>query len=428
LKIGFYLENDNLETVRFDLIEQGNPGCGGTQYTFMLAAFDLMKAFQDVVVYVKSDGIFPEDLKVVKVNDFEQALEISVMEKRYLVFRPHIFENRFIPLANPLLKESRLVAWLHVTPSNEQLRELSSHYFIKAFVCLGNNQLSRVYDSGIERRGLVIPSPLVFQKPDFQRERVSKQVVYLGALVPQKGFHLLADVWPRILKRHPGATLKVIGSGKLYNQSINLGPRGIASATYENRIFKKLPDGDPTVEFMGILPPQEKDELIATSHLGIVNPSGSTETYCGSGIEIQSLGVPLVTARKHGLRDTIKNGQTGFLIPHRFLLYLAISSILNDENRASKMGRAAKSWARTNFTREIATNRWIALINQLEKNETLLNYSRLDSTQWIISRVNSKIQTLIPMYRISHLEIYFVLRSLFRPLRILRNKLRKGKF
>ncbi len=428
MKIGFYLENDNLETVRFDLIEQGNPGCGGTQYTFMLAAFDLMKASQDVVVYVKSNGIFPEDLNVVKVNDFEQALEISVLEERYLVFRPHIFENEFIRLSNPLLEKSRLIAWLHVTPSSQQLRGLSRHHFIKAFVCLGNNQLTRVYDSGIEGRGLIIPSPLVFQEPDFQRERVSKQVVYLGALVPQKGFHMLADVWPRILKKHPDATLKVIGSGKLYSQSINLGPRGIASESYETRIFKKLRDDDPTVEFMGLLPPQEKDELIAKSHLGIVNPSGSTETYCGSGIEIQSLGVPLVTARKYGLRDTIKNGRTGFLIPNRFLLYLAISTILNDENRASKMGRTAKTWARTNFTREIATNRWIALLNQLEKNEILISYSRLDSTQWIVSRVNSKIQKLIPKYLVSHLEIYFSIRSLFRPIRVLQNKLRKGKF
>jgi hypothetical protein len=105
-----------------------------------------------------------------------------------------------------------------------------------------------------------------------------------------------------------------------------------------------------------------------------------------------------------------------------------MSTILNDENRAAKMGKAAKTWARTNFTREIATIRWIALFNQLEKNEVLLSYSRLDSIQWIISRVNSKIQKLFPKYFMSHLEMYFAIRSLFRPLRVLQNKLWKRKF
>ena len=60
-------------------------------------------------------------------------------------------------------------------------------------------------------------------------------VTYVGSLVPAKCFHVLATMWPDIVKRVPNAQLYVIGSGKLYDENAKLGKYNIAEETYEKK-------------------------------------------------------------------------------------------------------------------------------------------------------------------------------------------------
>jgi glycosyltransferase involved in cell wall biosynthesis len=417
LRIAFFFENEGLENVRFDEIELGNPGCGGTQYTFMLEAYDLTKAGVDVVVYATSPGIFPSEISVVTGLNFNEALKLSLESDRYLVFRPHMFSNSFINLNSLEFSMAKLIAWLHVTPDVSQIKTLSKHHSIKAYVCLGNNQMTRVLDTGVGRKCVIIPSPLIFQSEQFLKEKRHQQIVFLGALVPQKGFHLLADIWPRISRKFPDARLKVIGSGKLYGDSFHLGSKGIAVEGYEERIFRNLTFDDPTVEFLGVLPPLLKDEVISQSTLGIVNPSGNTETYCGSGIEMQSLGIPVVTARKYGLRDTVISRKTGILIRHKVFLFYAISKLLSNPNYTALLGSNASSWVRKNFTREIATARWIQLLYELETGRAITSYYKVDCLQSLLASLNMKLQRHTRINSISLLELNILLRKPFRPLK-----------
>ena len=417
LKFAFFFENEGLQNVRFDEIELGNPGCGGTQYTFMLEACDLSKAGMDVVVYATSPGIFPPEIPVVVGLNFHEAVKLSLESDRYLIFRPHIFSNDFIEVNSREFSIAKLIAWLHVTPDVSQIKALSSHDSIKAFVCLGNNQMTRVLDTGVGRKCVIIPSPLIFQNESFSMEKNYQQVVFLGALVPQKGFHLLADVWPRISRKYPEARLKVIGSGKLYGDSHSLGAKGIAGESYEERIFRRLTPDDSTVEFLGVLPPLLKDEVIAQSTLGIVNPSGATETYCGSGIEMQSLGIPVVTARKYGLRDTVISRETGILIRHKVFLFYAISKLLSNPTYTTELGSNASSWVRKNFTREIATARWINLLDELETGREITSYYRVDCLQSFLATLNVNLQRYTGLKLMSLLELNTLLRKFFRPLK-----------
>src|SRR6202035_206908 len=67
-----------------------------------------------------------------------------------------------------------------------------------------------------------------------------RRAVYVGSLVPQKGFHRLARLWPRIRRACPTAELDVIGSSRAYQPNEQMGALGVASRSYENLILRYL--------------------------------------------------------------------------------------------------------------------------------------------------------------------------------------------
>ena len=91
--------------------------------------------------------------------------------------------------------------------------------------------------------------------------------MYLGSLVPQKGFHLLAKIWLKVVERVPNARLVVIGSGKLYDSNAQLGDWNIADKNYEDKYIKPflvdIESGNPhaSVKLMGKMGLEKKELL-----------------------------------------------------------------------------------------------------------------------------------------------------------------------
>jgi glycosyltransferase involved in cell wall biosynthesis len=92
-----------------------------------------------------------------------------------------------------------------------------------------------------------------------------------------------------------------------------LGRNGIAKEEYENQIFGYLGDSIDSVDFLGKLSGREKNAIVGNAFLGIINPSGETENCPLSALDFQSLGVPVISAKKYGVIDTVENSQTGIL-------------------------------------------------------------------------------------------------------------------
>jgi glycosyltransferase involved in cell wall biosynthesis len=65
-------------------------------------------------------------------------------------------------------------------------------------------------------------------------------------------------------------------------------------------------------------------------------------------IEANALGVPVVATDAPGLRDAIRDGETGFLVPEGDVGAFAdrIGRLLAAADLASRMGDAAAAWAR----------------------------------------------------------------------------------
>ena len=74
-------------------------------------------------------------------------------------------------------------------------------------------------------------------------------------------------------------------------------------------------------------------------------------------IEANAVGTPNVASDAPGLRDTVRHGETGFLVaepdPARFAE--AIGALLGDDALAERMSRAALAWSRR-FDWEIAAD------------------------------------------------------------------------
>jgi glycosyltransferase involved in cell wall biosynthesis len=117
----------------------------------------------------------------------------------------------------------------------------------------------------------------------------------VGRLAAQKGQRYLVDAAPAVLARHPDARFVIVGDGELRGELERLAAdRGIA-----DRIL-----------FTG--PREDIPELLASFEL-FACPS-LFEGLCLAVIEAQAAGVPVVATPVGGIRETVEDGVTGFLV------------------------------------------------------------------------------------------------------------------
>ncbi|MGJ8673007.1 glycosyltransferase [Rubritalea sp.] len=162
------------------------------------------------------------------------------------------------------------------------------------------------------------------------------------------------------------AKLKVIGSGKVYDRGATLGRYGIDQADYEDRFMRYLTDENgeilPSVEFLGLMG-AEKFEVMRKATVGVVNPTGLTENCPGSALEFQACGVPVVSAAKGGLRDTVADAKTGILVRDTKGLSEAIVRLLTDQSLNEQMGAAAQSFVSGKFGYDSVCRSWASLLD-----------------------------------------------------------------
>lgn len=121
-----------------------------------------------------------------------------------------------------------------------------------------------------------------------------KTVVFVGRLAFEKGLDYLIASWPEVLKAHPQARLKLIGSGPLEatlkNQAIQLQiPDSVEFAGSSEHIIAELMNAS-----LFVLPSREEGLSIAL-------------------LEAMSIGLPVVASNIPGNRTLITDGVTGRL-------------------------------------------------------------------------------------------------------------------
>jgi glycosyltransferase involved in cell wall biosynthesis len=179
----------------------------------------------------------------------------------------------------------------------------------------------RVIHCGIDRRAL---------EADTHRPR-RQRVAYLGRLEPYKNVDVMLRAMAQLEERFPSAEILVIGRGSVRERLEALTQElGLAGRT----------------RFTGFVSNQERDALLAEVRV-CVCPSAK-EGWGLTVIESNALGTPVVATDAPGLRDSVRDGETGFLVPEGDVQGFAnrIGALLSDDDLATRMSTAALDWSK----------------------------------------------------------------------------------
>lgn len=157
---------------------------------------------------------------------------------------------------------------------------------------------------------------------------------YVGRLKKYKGVDLLIRAFARM--EHADASLEIAGAGDFRPQlerlasSLDLGGR---------------------VRFLGFVSEAEKLALLRRSWgVALASPK---EGWGLTNVEAAACGTPVVASNSPGIRESVRDGITGFLAPHGDIdaLAHAFGRLAGSVSLVSTMGTAARAFAET-FTWE----------------------------------------------------------------------------
>jgi len=168
------------------------------------------------------------------------------------------------------------------------------------------------------------------EAPDHPIHRRAPLVVYVGRLEAYKRVDVVLEAVATLAARQPDVRLALVG-------------RGAERPRLERRAAE-LGIGD-RVTFTGFVSDAERDGWLGRSRV-CVCPS-TKEGFGLSVIEANAVGTPNVASDAPGLRDTVRHGETGFLVAAGDVAQFAarIEALLSDDALATRMSRAALAWS-----------------------------------------------------------------------------------
>lgn len=182
---------------------------------------------------------------------------------------------------------------------------------------------SLIYNAVLQPNESVQPLP--FDPP---------RIVCVGRMWPEKGLEFALDAFARMKPSDPRLRLVLYGDGP-------------ERPALEARARQLGIDGK--VDFTGWIRPGAVGEILNTATV-LLMPSRA-EALSLAGLEAAMMARPIVAARVGGLCELIEDGVTGLLVdpedPDAFAA--AMTSLLDDPQRAIRMGEAARRRVRDRF-------------------------------------------------------------------------------
>lgn len=355
MKLAIEFKDQQYSEKHIDL-RYGNDGIGGTEYSILKIAF--MYACnhpEDEVIAFHYNSNFHINAEIRSVVLSEDYKELEEEKPDILLTNAYLRDDIWYSRVSD--NDIRLILLANNFPSAEKLIQFNKHDCVKRIVFKSGQEADDYYDDDISYKEAIIGNMLYPCSKEQRRVADYKPyVTYMGALIPAKGFHLLAEQWKHIVKEVPDAQLHVIGSGQLYNKDEKLGKYGVASESYEAQFIPYLLNSDgslmDSVIFHGTMG-NEKYDILRQSAVGVPNPSGETETFCNVAVEMQNVGMPVVTIAGFSFFDVIDDGNSGFLYHSKKQFRDYIIQLLKNRELNQKMGDAAHNFVKKFYPEEI---------------------------------------------------------------------------
>lgn len=372
MKVAFYIPNKNIEDADLATVHRGNPGIGGTEYA-ILALSHFLSQHEDITVFTYSNVALKNYAAdtVKQIADNLQAALRQALADEVDIIVVHHSGHSMRKDAFDILKGSKVavVVWIHNFLSAKHLSYYSRSVSVKRIVFVGKEFYNiyrdhpAIYKSAYIYNGIYIPTPLT-PIPYCKR---NNEVTYIGNLIEGKGFHLLAKAWKKVVKECPTAHLHVIGTGKLYDRHSKMGKFGLAEERYEKRFMKYLCDGNgqllSSVTFHGIMG-DKKNEIIDKTKVGVPNPSGNSETFGYTAIEMALRGSLITTIQCPGYLDTVP--ANGILYNSPDALAKSIVSLLKRDDNDYP---ATYNFIESNFSYRVISQKWHDMFTDILENK-----------------------------------------------------------
>ncbi len=272
-----------------------------------------------------------------------------------------------VPLFAPLWSGVAVGLLVHHLFGTTAFREAS--FPVAAATWLLERPIPRVYRStptiavsestrkDLRARGLeapidVIPNGIDAQwlTPPVDGERFPEPtLLYLGRLKRYKGIELILEAVARLVADGVPVRLVIAGTG-------DHRPR-------LERLTARLGIG-PHVDFRGFVSEEEKRELLRRAWVHVL--TSPREGWGITNLEAAACGTPTVASDSPGLRDSVRDGETGLLVPHGDIdaLATALTRLLKNPELRATLGAGARSFAE-GFSWEAITSRFATALESM---------------------------------------------------------------
>lgn len=182
-------------------------------------------------------------------------------------------------------------------------------------------------------RGAIAVVPNGAPPPEVRQGRATRPTLaVVTRLVDHKRLDLLLHAVATALPKVPGLHVDIVGGGP--------------ELTALSRMAVELGIG-ASVTFHGRLPDAERDTVLGSAWLTSSTSDG--EGWGCSILEAASAGVPCLARHVPGVRDSVLDGRTGWLVgPGDDLAAALVRAVteLSDDDHATWMGAQCRAWAR----------------------------------------------------------------------------------
>ena len=383
MKIGVYFKSYHIGNVDWEDFVSGRIGLSGTDFSILQLADFILKRNIDLILYANSGFSSNSEKPYFKtVDSVFEAIEMADRDKCDLMVFSYNCPDEKILLGVKRAEQLgvKLIAWCHNPVTDEFKSIFFESQMVKRLVCVSKIHSSSFQHHPVYNKVEVIHNSIHTDKYK-KLPKENNCICFLGSITPSKGLQHLIRVWPKVKAAVPDARLEVIGSAKLYNRDTTIGPLGAGAGDYEKELL--IPFLGNTIQeanskgvfFLGLKTAQEIRSTLGKYIAGVVNPnlSGSTECCSVASIEIQASGTMVIGADRGGLKETIKEGVTGFLIRSYDDLEKRLIMVLKDEDIRHKLEENTASFVKNKFESNIILNKWIDLFDKILLCRKLIN-------------------------------------------------------
>jgi glycosyltransferase involved in cell wall biosynthesis len=283
----------------------------GSRYTFPLVAWQYWRS----VLARRQPDVLIEDINKVPLLTPWWGARRTVALVHHL-FGSTAFAEAPVPIASAVWASERPLGWFYRGIPFQAVSESTREDLVRRGI---PRDSITVIHNGVDLEAIT---------PDASARTTQPSFVYLGRLKRYKQVDLILRAFARI--EGAGATLDIAGAGddrprlEALARSLDLGDR---------------------VRFLGFVSEVEKRALLRSAWaLVFTSPK---EGWGITNLEAAAAGTPVIASDSPGLRDSVRHGETGFLVPHGDIDALAhrMREVIASPDLVATLGHRARAFA-----------------------------------------------------------------------------------